>query len=199
MQDELTWKLSLLVDDELPPDEAIVLLEQIGRDPDLRFKWYQYQTIRHAIRSNGETFALGEDFLERVQSVLENESMPRPDAARQLSEGPGKANFNTWIAVPLALAAMVVIVVLLRDRIPGNGTSETVPQVAAAASSSQNTPPPVMKVAAGRRPGQDSVSVAASPSPSLEDYLLVHSEDSLYHQGPQHMLSYARLISHDKH
>ena len=196
MQDELTWKLSLLVDDELPPDEAIVLLEQIDRDPDLRFKWYRYQTIRHAIRSNGESFALGEDFLERVQSALDNEAPPSHDVARLPSADPGRFNLNTWVVIPLALAAMVVIVVLLRGRIPGDGASQTVPLVAAAPS--RNAPVPVMQVAAGH-PGQNPVSSAASPAPSLEDYLLVHSEDSLYQQGPQHMLSYARIISHDKH
>jgi len=196
MQDEITWKLSLLVDDELPPDEAIFLLEQINQDPDLRDKWYQYQAIRHAIRNNGESLYLQADFLERIQGVLENEPMPQHEVAEQTLNPPNRFNLNTWIAIPLALTAMVVVVLLLQRQTPESESLKTLPLVAAV----QSPQPSVLKVSSNST-AKNPVHVPASlsESSSLEDFLLVHSEDSLYQQGPQHMLSYARIISHDHH
>ncbi len=197
MQDELTWKLSLLVDDELPPDEAIILLERINQDPELRFKWYQYHTIRQALRNSESTFPQ-QDFLERIQIALETESIPQDEQVEQSSRKPDKFHFNLWFVIPMALAAAVVVVVLLQDQqaLPLNPIDTTPMMVAG------NIQKTTLEVASTREK-PTPVPLLESPPPSdtslMDDFLLVHSEDSLYQAGPQHMLSYARIISYGNH
>ena len=182
MQDDVTWKLSLLMDDELSSDEAIALLEQIQRDPQLQLKWYQYQLIRQALRS-GNGIQSQPDFLARVQVALASE--PAPDQPALIQE-PAKQRIplNRWIVIPVALAAAVLIVVLMLNR--------------------QSEPafktPPLAKAASFRADQTDPGNRGAVLSPhhftQIEDYLLAHSEDSLYLPGSQHMLSYARIVTH---
>jgi len=109
MQDDVTWKLSLLMDDELPPDEAIALLEQVKQDPQLQVKWFQYQLIRQALR-NGDGVQSHPEFLERVQVALAREPDPQPAAIP--SSSPQRPALNRWMVLPVALAAAAVIVVL---------------------------------------------------------------------------------------
>lgn len=221
MQDEITWKLSLLVDDELPPDEALVLLEKIHQDPDLRIKWYQYQTIRHALK-NGEGLFPQAEFLERIQLALETEPSLQTEGVEPAKARTG-FNFNAWFTVPLTLAAAIVVVVLLKNQPELNPpTMEASPALAVKKDHPRN---PVLKVAsttAQNEPTQqiptptvekavslelarqsDRIVESALLSSSdmsaqpMEEFLLEHSENGLYQAGPQHMLSYARIISHD--
>lgn len=178
MQDDITRKLSLLVDDELPPDEAIVLLEQIYCDPELRLKWYQYQTIRQALQEGGGVYP-HPDLLERVQVALATETVPEPIPERI---SPRSWNVNFFFTVPVALATAVTVLVWIVNKDDWMAKQvDPVPQMTA-----NQTPP-------------STDSRSNQTSPHLEDYLLVHSEDSLYQVGPQNMMSYARIVSHGNH
>lgn len=179
MQDDINWKLSSLVDDELDPSEAIRLLEQIYQDSNLLDKWYGYQTIRQALREGGG-IRPQPDFLERVRVALADEAITPADWSRQerWAIDLRRFNFGRW-TVPLTLAAVVaVFVVIAGKRV--NPPAFT-PQLADAGSALRF---------GEKRPNRPAGS-------SLEDYyLLVHSEDSLYLTGPQHVLGYARIVSH---
>ncbi len=181
MQDDVTWKLSLLMDDELPPDEAIALLEQVKQDPRLQVKWFQYQLIRQALRT-GDGVPSQPEFLERVQVALAREPDPQP--AILPSSAPQRPALNRWIVLPVALAAAAVIVVLVWNR----------------ENASAPKPPPLAQTAsfrAGDLASRDRGPLAGPHHFSqIEDYLLAHSEDSLYLPGSQHMLSYARIVTH---
>jgi|GEM_PF-1660023 len=222
MQDEITWKLSLLVDDELPPDEAIVLLERIHQDPDLRIKWYQYQTIRHALK-NGEGLFPQAEFLERIQLALETEPSLQSEEKLEPAEArTGRFNLNAWFTVPLALAAAIVVMVLFRNQtelnppdmqpLPALAVEKNHPRngVLKVATSAQNEPTqpipaPTVDKAVSRELARQSERIVESVLPPSfgtsmqpgEEFLLEHSENGLYQAGPQHMLSYARIISHD--
>lgn len=181
MQDDVTWKLSLLMDDELPPDEAIALLEQLNRDPRLQVKWYQYQLIRQALR-NGNGIQSQPDFLERVQVALAHE--PNPEPAAIPASTRQRPALNRWIVLPAALAAAVVIVVVLWNR-----------ENSSALETTSLAQMPSFQAGEAAVPNRGT---ATSPHhfSQIEDYLLAHSEDSLYLPGSQHMLSYARIVTH---
>ncbi len=181
MQDEVNWKLSLLLDDELEPSEAIGLLEQIHRDSELLMKWYSYQTIRQALKGNGAVH-LHPDFLERVRIALADETF---SVSSDLSQQGRRVNlkrlsFSRW-TVPLAMAAVVImVVVLMSKRMVFNLPSA----------------PPLMVAKPTPHFGGGKPSRQASSYSQLEDYyLLVHSENSLDLTGPQHVLGYARIVS----
>jgi len=180
MQDDVTWKISLLMDDELPPDEAIPLLEQISRDPQLQVKWYQYQLIRQALRS-GYGLQPQPGFLQRVQSALASE-VPSESEPQEETSPQRFPFFNRWLAVPVAVAAAVVAVALLLNR-----EQRPEPRMSPVARIS------VPETQGGYGGGETLVPHHYS---RLEDYLLAHSEGTLYLSGPQHMLSYARIVTH---
>ncbi len=181
MQDDVTWKLSLLMDDELPPDEAIALLEQVKQDPQLQVKWFQYQLIRQTLR-NGDGVPSQPEFLERVQVALAREPDPQPAAVS--APPPQRPALNRWIVLPVALATAAVMVVLLWNR--ENASVPKSPPLAQTAS-----------FQAGEATFPDRAPLASPHHFSqIEDYLLAHSEDSLYLPGSQHMLSYARIVTH---
>ncbi len=184
MQDDVTWKLSLLMDDELPSDEAIALLEQLKRDPQLQVKWFQYQLIRQALR-NGDGVPSHPEFLERVQVALAREPDHQPQSATLPSSSPQRPALNRRMVLPVALAAAAVIVVLVwnRENPPASLKSPPLAQVASFQT--------------GDAASRDRGPLAGPHHFSqIEDYLLAHSEDSLYLPGSQHMLSYARIVTH---
>lgn len=184
MQDDVNWKLSSLLDDELEPSEAIGLLEQICQDSELLTKWYGYQTIRQALRTGGG-IQPHPDFLERVRVALADEVLlVSSDLSRQgrWAVSFKRFNFGRW-TMPVAMAAVVaVLVVLVSKRVVFN-SPDSAPQMVVAKSTLHS---------GGGRPGRQVAGYS-----QLEDYyLLVHSEDSLYLTGPQYMLGYARIVSH---
>jgi negative regulator of sigma E activity len=182
MQDDINWKLSLLLDDELDPREAIGLLEKIPQDSELLAKWYAYQTIRQALRGS-QGIQLKPDFLEQVRSALADEvvvsSEPQPERWTFDFKRFNLGGVGRW-SMPLALTALAVLIVLVGKRLVVD-PAVPVPQMAL-----------VKLMQEGKAKSQP-----ASGYSQLEDYyLLVHSEDSLYLTGPQPMLGYARIVSH---
>ncbi|BCX81516.1 sigma-E factor negative regulatory protein RseA [Methylomarinovum caldicuralii] len=177
MQDDVNWKLSLLMDDELPPDEAIALLDRLHSDPNLQDTWYQYQMIRQAVRQGAGVHA-NAAFLERIQAALAEEPAPEPPIPQWQGDAsspqPDFLSFwrNPWVTVPMAVAAGVLVAFLWRQ------------------PDAPKTPAPVQTAKAV------SVPFQADRDARLEDYLLAHSEDSLYLPGAQQMISYARIVSH---
>ncbi|GAB4359995.1 MAG: sigma-E factor negative regulatory protein [Methylohalobius sp. ZOD2] len=189
MQDDVNWKLSLLLDDELESEEAIGLLEQIHGDPELQAKWYGYQVIRQALQT-GSGIQPHPGFLERVRGALEEETPSMPSNPPYPDPQPSdfrRYRFNRW-AMPFAVAAAIAMVaVIIGKKMLDPAASP--PQTIEAKPRMIVAQPPVYPAEVRpnrRRPGYSR----------LEDYLLVHSEDSLYWAGPQHMLGYARIVSH---
>lgn len=183
MRDDINWKLSLLLDDELDPSEAIVLLEQIYQDSELLNKWYGYQTIRQALKVGGG-IQPQPDFLERVRVALADEVLVvSSDLSRQgrWVFNFKRFNFGRW-TVPMALAAIVAAFVVIASKKVVFDSPDSAAQLA---------------VARPTQFGEGKSGQRISGYAELEDYyLLVHSEDSLYLTGPQHMLGYARIVSH---
>lgn len=184
MQDDVNWKLSLLLDDELEPAEAIDLLEKIYQDSQLLSKWYGYQTIRQVLKAGGGIQPQPE-FLERVKMALAEEAILVPSDSRsgRWTESLKKFNFGRW-TMPVAMAAVVALLVVLVSK-----------QVFF------NSPNSGLQIAVAKKPSGSSGGTGrqATDYSRLEDYyFLVHSEDSLYLTGPQHVLGYARIVSHGR-
>ncbi len=181
MQDDVNWKLSLLMDDELPSDEAIALLERLQREPELQDKWYQYHLIRQVMRQ-ARGAQVSAAFLEQVQAALATEpvlSATASDPAESFPTPPSRPFWhNPWLTLPAALAAGILVAVLAwRD-------DETArqPAMARAGATGKQANPPVRAQIRNAR---------------LDDYLFAHSEGEFYLPGAQHMLSYARIVSQD--
>ncbi len=195
MQDDVNWKLSLLLDDELDTKEAIQLLERIHQDPELLDKWCCYNAMSQAIRF-GSLVQPDKAFMSRIRASLAATELPQSTP----SSTPTSFSIKQML-FPLALAASVATVTVLLTQ-PWEG-SMLHPSTPVKAAASQAT------VSSSRLATVTSFAGDASPGPipgqpdqtrhysRFEDYLIAHSEGSLYATGPQGMLSYARIVSHD--
>ncbi len=189
MQDDVNWKLSLLLDDELDTKDAIELLERIHQDPDLLDKWCCYNAMSQAMRF-GNVVQPDKTFIHRIRASLASTELPPP----RISSSPTSFSIKQMI-VPLALAASVAVVTVLLAKQWNEPQLHSATTVKAAARQSAA---PSMRLA-------NVTSEQAIPQQSdqalhysrFEDYLIAHTEGSLYTTGPQGMLSYARIVSHD--
>src|SRR5690606_41527305 len=105
MNDKLLEQVSLLLDDELPPEQAELLLERMRREPELRDRFAQYALLGEALR--GRTLKV--DLAARVSAALDNE----PAHAV-----PRLARVDRWLSqlrpvAGLAVAASVAIVAVI--------------------------------------------------------------------------------------
>ncbi len=109
MQDDVNWKLSLLLDDELDTKEAIQLLERIHQDPELLDKWCCYNTMSQAMRF-GSMVQPDKAFMNRIRASLAATELPQ-------SPTPSTSTSTSFpikqILFPLALAASVATVTVL--------------------------------------------------------------------------------------
>lgn len=177
MSDKLLEQVSSLLDDELPSQEAELLLARMQRDPALRRRYARYALISEAAR--GRTLAV--DLAARVSVALEDVPAHQPKSAR----------LDRWVShlrpvAGLAVAASVAMfAVLALSPEPTPAPAEVVPALTPGSQ-------------AVLRPQQAGFSGVSSPElqTQLRQYLLNHSEhaSSIRLRG---VMPYVQIAAHD--
>jgi len=72
MHEELSLKLSQLVDGELPADEALALLQSLQGHPEWAAAWRRYDAVSQALKSSA-FISPSADFVERVSHALRDD------------------------------------------------------------------------------------------------------------------------------
>lgn len=73
MHEDLIQKISRFLDDELPEDEALSLLQKMRIDSELADKMRRYEAISHAIKNDDLLVAARPDFVSSVNSRIQHE------------------------------------------------------------------------------------------------------------------------------
>jgi sigma-E factor negative regulatory protein RseA len=182
MQDELELKMSMLLDGELDPKEAVRVLDQIKDDRDLRRKWLRYNCVSSVFKRE-PGYSPDMDFFDRVCSTLEDESV---------------VEFSVWSAsrrwlrrpsFALALAASLAVIGIVSwwgISSPLNSSPDAVSPMIAAVQKNGT-------VGGGR----EAQRLATTPNVSrrLNDYLIMHNGSSRS-GGTQGFVPYARVVSY---
>lgn len=178
MNDKLLEQVSLLLDDELPPEQAELLLERMRREPELRDRFAQYALLGEALR--GRTLKV--DLAARVSAALDNE----PAHAV-----PRLARVDRWLSqlrpvAGLAVAASVAMfAVLALQPEPTQPPAEVVPPLTPGSQA-------VLRAQQAGFSGVDSPELQTQ----LRQYLLNHSE----HAGTRRLrgvMPYVQIAAHD--
>ncbi len=180
MQEELHCKISQFIDDDLPVDQALILLDQIIDNPGLEAKLYRYQIAREALKTDLHS-PPDANFVKRISQQIKQENVQFLPHRLRL-----RKNYKTLLAV----AASVVIVAVI---------------VLGSLSQTQENNIQALQIVASDDTGvqdQDeneqwaAVSAPQPPSPPYYDYLEAHQgvlypPDSVLH-------NYARTASYGK-
>jgi sigma-E factor negative regulatory protein RseA len=105
MNDELNQKTSQFLDDELPHDQALALLQKMRTNAALAEKLQRYAAISHALKTE-QFIALRPDFSAQISARLEAEPaylLPRPKPAAKRS--------YQWLALAASVAVLSVVAV----------------------------------------------------------------------------------------
>ncbi len=179
MTEESKQKISQLVDGSLNTDEALGLLQEMHRNPELVDKYHRYQAIGHALK-NDVFLSVSSAFSARVMQHIEA-SEPASIARRPNS------NFFRLYQKPCALAAsMAIISSLVYWRTPN--TAPFVPLLSGQLLLS--IAPPQQKSA----PSSPALPAKADPqqpviSPRIYQYLQAHNSSiySTYQAEPNQL------------
>lgn len=172
MRKNIEEKISMLVDDELSSQEAIALLEKIGKDQQLQELWYRYNKISLILKSEG-CVRVDSQFPNRVKENIE--LVPTVLLAKSRYYRTRK-----WAFALAASAAFVAVLFWLQI------------------FSKSQIPVEPMLVAQPSLPSIEAPDLAGQYQEldsRLSDYLVTHTE-SAYSAGMQGMLPYARVVSY---
>ncbi len=173
MQEDLDLKVSMLVDGELDPAEAIRVLDEIRQNPQLRAKWNRYNAASLSMKSHSKVFP-DATFFDKVSQVLESEPVI-------LNPSRSRKKASNRFAYAAALAASFVIV--------GFFAWSMVPK-----EFNQSPIEPILSTVETYPANVQLVNQLSVPR-RLNDYLITHNE-SAYQSGGQNILSYARVVSY---
>ncbi len=101
MTDSIHERISCLLDDELPPEEAERLLSQLRENPRLRACFHRYQAIAMALQ-NEPMPPVSDSFLEQLNDRIRQDSVAHLKPRR-----PGSR--LSWSTGLIALAAAVLV------------------------------------------------------------------------------------------
>jgi sigma-E factor negative regulatory protein RseA len=169
MSDELNQKISQLLDNELDPGQALLLLQKMRTQPELQDKMKRYEAINHALKTD-VFVAAQSDFSARIHQQIQQEPsylLPR--------RKPFKRTRNL-----MALAASIAIVAVIAER-----TMNTVPaplKVESTFQIAQQQPEPAGEYPLNKR---------------INDYLQAHNS-SVYTSGEANSLPFARVTSYSR-
>lgn len=102
MQEQTNEKISLFIDDELDSQKALLLLQKISKDEDLKAMLQRYQLMSLVLK-NEESCLLDSSFAENIQQQISRE--PSYLLRRK------KPDIN-WQRTGLAIAASIVLAVV---------------------------------------------------------------------------------------
>ena len=182
MQDELELKMSMLLDGELDPKEAVRVLDQIKDDRDLRRKWLRYNCVSSVFkREPGHSPDM--DFFDRVCSALDHEPVV---------EFSDRSASRTWLRKPsfaFALAASLAVMgIVFWWSVSSSLNSSPDPGLPMIAAVQKNG-----SVADGRQ--TQRLATTSHVPRRLNDYLITHNGSS--RSGvTQGFVPYARVVSY---
>ncbi|WP_435103774.1 sigma-E factor negative regulatory protein [Arhodomonas sp. AD133] len=207
MSESIDEQLSALADDELPEQEAPLLLRRISRDPELVARLGRYYTIRESLHG-GLTDAVDGGVAAGVAEALEHEA---PLAEEPVSpQGTGSA--RRWAmrlgrpAAGAAIAASVAVIAVTLWSTPETARtpSSGAPAVVASAPSPQASPAGgelARTVSVGENSGTQAREQWQRLDPQVQQrlngYLVNHSENATV-SGPGGVLNYVRIAGHER-
>lgn len=182
MHEDLIQKISQFLDDELPQDEALSLLQKMRIDSELADKMRRYEAVSHAIKNDDLLVAAGPDFVGSVSSRIQHEpTYLIPNAGQRLVP---RRRFTRSQKIAAAAASVAVI---------------------AFAAHMQRSEPANKMLVATIKPSADPVSGTdaskklrdTSPvNRQISDYLQAHS--SIYTNGQVDFHPYAQVTHYSQ-
>lgn len=194
MTEKLRQSLSAVIDDEADAFELRRVLDELGRDDELRALWDRYHIIGNALR--GEPARLSAGLRDRVWDALEAAPpAPQPDATVAAVTPPGAATRSRLGRfVGLAVAASVAFAVVIGFN--GLETDSGSAPVVAANGASSAAPVVAATVPDSRRP---PVNLATEASPSdvqrAHAYMLHHAQQQALNQAG--VMSFVKLATYE--
>lgn len=210
MQENLEEKISMLLDNELSSNEAILVLEQINENEKLKEVWHRYNAIRSGLVT--EPYRIVSDgFNDRISREIDDVNIVAGPWASTVS-------YAKW---GYALAASIVVAVvftwyqsLLIPTIPDDDrlaiiapvpTPETIlrmensiQQPTEAIAQAGNNPQPLPNTSFARTAFDRKIKPFNRQSrgldPRFKDYLVTHNQ-AASSTGVQGMLPYARVVT----
>lgn len=196
MTEQLRQSLSAAIDDEADAFELRRVLDELGRDDELRSLWDRYHLIGNALR--GEPSHWPGSLRERVWAALDDAAeLPEqahaavPEEPEAAVEPPATRRSRVGRYTGLAVAASVAFAVVIG--LNGIGGSEPVsaPPVAAVQA-------PLPTQAAGTLP-ESQVDLAREVSPSdvqrAHAYMLHHAQQQALNQAG--VMSFVKLATYE--
>jgi sigma-E factor negative regulatory protein RseA len=174
MKDKIHEQLSALLDDELADSEQSLLIRQLVREPGLRERLSNYQTISDALHDNLPQ-QVDTRFHERVHAAVQQEAV--------IDAAPSRFGALLRPLAGLAVAASVAVVAVVSLQTVRHEDPAATPSVATAPTvdsyiRAENAPAPVV------------------PARGLDVYLVNHNEFAV-NRGMQGMLPYVRIVGQD--
>jgi sigma-E factor negative regulatory protein RseA len=105
MQEELNLKVSQFIDNDLPVEEALELLDGIEEHQDLKNKLHRYEAIRQAIKTD-LFIQVDEGFVRQINQQIQQENVHFLPCKRRIGQ-----NYKTLIAIAASLAIVAVIII----------------------------------------------------------------------------------------
>ncbi|WP_440995572.1 RseA family anti-sigma factor [Arhodomonas sp. SL1] len=211
MSNQLDEQLSALADDELPEEEASLLLRRFAREPALVDTLGRYYTMRAAVHGELGPAADGA-FAARVAAALDEE--PALTGAAPRARGSRLLARVTRPVAGLAVAASVAVVAVglwpAREGstpAPGGAEPAVVADAGSASAGAGSGSVPLRRASSGESTASAGAEVAETlerlqwrqldPSVQrrLNGFLVNHSENAAG-TGPGGMLNYARIAGH---
>lgn len=198
MTEKLRQSLSAVIDNEADAFELRRVLDELGRDLELRGLWDRYHIIGNAIR--GERARLPVALRDRVWEALGENTAPPPDPLTDLdADVPAEATARPAGArlgryVGFAVAASVAFAVVLGFNGLGIGDDGSAPQVASVADTLPAAGTPVPEITQDAR-----VTMGAEIRPAdvqrAQAYMLHHAQQQALNQAG--VMSFVKLATYE--
>jgi sigma-E factor negative regulatory protein RseA len=184
MHEELIQKISQLLDDELPQEDSLTLLQKIRARSELADKMRRYEAISHALK-NEVFISAGPNFAEKVSQKIQNEPIYLiPKARRHFSHS---RQWKRSHKIAAAAASVAVIAFIAHTQRPQPGSNI---QVALAKPPIDQSP----KIKAVENIKQ---SESYTVNQQINDYLQAHN-NSVYTNGQANFQSYAQVTHYSQ-
>ncbi|MBL1265642.1 sigma-E factor negative regulatory protein [Candidatus Methylomicrobium oryzae] len=189
MHEDLIQKISRFLDDELPEDEALSLLQKMRIDSELADKMRRYETVSHAIKNDDLLVAARPDFVSSVSSRIQLEpTYLIPNAERRWIRNR-RFTRPQKIAAAAASVAVIALVAHLQRPEPAPNQKMVVAAIKSSAVSTDSAPAP--------KPVASTIPRASYPvNRQISDYLQAHS--SIYTQGEVGFHPYAQVTQYSQ-
>ncbi len=186
MSEKLKEALSAVVDDEADEFELRRVLDEVGKNPELKATWNRYHLVSALLRA--ERTSSGEELRERVWAALElaegdapaADAEPAPLEVDPAPAGRRRVNQLTGLAVAAAVALAVLLVgVTLED--PETSRTPELADVAPAGAPSAVVP---------------SAGISAAEQARLQALILAHTQQVGMNQpGPA---AFTKLVTYQR-